>query len=163
MTFGVSVRMSLEIEENEGQSDPEKGTVKANVLHRFVAKFVDFLIVAASSEIIPPVGFLVGLTYLLIADGLLQGQSIGKRIVGLTTMKVSLIKVASFRDSALRNAPLAAGMVLGLIPYLGWIFLGVIIGLEALLIIGNDQGLRIGDEIAQTQVTDRVTIPQTMA
>jgi len=155
--------MSLVIEDNEGQSNPEKGIVKANVLHRFVAKFVDFLIIAASSEMIPPVGFLVGIAYLLIADGLLQGQSIGKRVVGLTTMKASLIEIASFRDSALRNAPLAAAWVLGLIPYLGWIFLGVIIGLEALLIIGNDHGLRIGDEIAQTRVIDHVTIPQTMA
>lgn len=155
--------MSLVIEENEGQSNPEKGIVKANVLHRFVAKFVDFLIIAASSEIIPPVGFLVGIAYLLMADALLQGQSIGKRVVGLTTMKSSLVELASFRDSALRNAPLAAALVLGLIPYLGWIFLGVIIGLEALLIIGNDHGLRIGDEIAQTRVIDHVTIPQTMA
>ena len=153
--------MSLETEDHEDQSDPQKGIVKANVLHRFVAKFVDFLIIAASSEIFPPVGFLVGIAYLLTADGLLQGQSIGKRVVGLITMKASLIEVASFRDSALRNAPLAAGMVLGLIPYLGWIFLGVIIGLEALLVIGNDHGLRIGDEIAQTQVIDHMTIPQT--
>ena len=154
--------MSLETEDNEDQLDPKERIVKANILHRFVAKFVDFLIIAASSEIFPPVGFLVGITYLLMADGLLQGQSIGKRVVGLTTMKAARQEVASFRESALRNAPLAAALVLGLIPYLGWILLGVIIGLEALLVIGNDHGLRIGDEIAQTQVVDHVTIPQTM-
>ena len=135
---------------------------KADVLHRFIAKFFDFLIVGASAQIVPPVGFFIGLTYLLIADGLWQGQSIGKRVVGLYVIKTSDSEVGSFRESMLRNAPLAAGFIAGLIPYLGWFFIGAVILLEALLIIGNHQGLRIGDEIAQTRVMDHLPVPQMM-
>lgn len=138
---------------------------KANVLHRFIAKFLDFLMVAACAKLIPPIGFFAGIAYLLIGDGLWEGQSIGKRIIGLQTIKVSASggggSAGSFRESILRNVPLTMGWIAGVIPYVGWLLVGGVIALEALLIIGNDRGLRIGDEIAQTQVIDRVAVPQT--
>jgi len=134
---------------------------KANVLHRFIAKFLDFLIVAACAKLIPPIGFFAGVAYLLIADGLWEGQSVGKRIIGLQTIKVSGGGAGSFQESIIRNVPLAMGWIAGVIPYVGWLLVGGVIALEALLIIGNDRGLRIGDEIAQTQIIDRVAVPQT--
>jgi len=141
---------------------------KANVLHRFIAKFLDFLIVAACAKLIPPIGFFAGVAYLLIADGLWEGQSVGKRIIGLQTVKVSgggaglpAGQAGSFQESIIRNVPLAMGWIAGVIPYVGWLLVGGVIALEALLIIGNDRGLRIGDEIAQTQIIDRVAVPQT--
>ncbi len=133
---------------------------KANVLHRFIAKFLDFLIVAAFAKLIPPIGFFTGVAYLLIADGLWEGQSVGKRIIGLQTIKVSASGggggAGSFQESIIRNVPLAMGWIAGVIPYVGWLLVGGVLVLEALLIIGHDRGLRIGDEIAQTQVVDRV-------
>ncbi len=150
---------SIEI---EGESTPQHPLSKANVLHRFIAKFLDCLIIGASMKLVPPVGFFIGLTYLLIADGLWQGQSIGKRIVGIYTIRASMKEAGSFKESMLRNSTLAAGFVAGLIPYVGWIFVVAVVGVEALLIIGNHRGLRIGDEIAQTQVIDRLPVQQAM-
>lgn len=135
---------------------------KANVLHRFIAKFIDFLMAAAFAKLIPPIGFFAGVAYLLIADGLWEGQSVGKRIIGLQTIKVGG-GAGSFRESILRNVPLAMGWIAGVIPYVGWLLVGGVMVLEALLIIGNDRGLRIGDEIAQTQIIDRQPVPQTTA
>lgn len=125
---------------------------KADVLHRFIAKFVDLLIVAALVRLLPPVGFFAGITYLLVADGLWAGQSIGKRVIGLRAIRWRDGRAASFRESILRNAPLAAGLFGALVPYLGIVLLAVVLLLEALLVIGNERGLRIGDELATTQV-----------
>lgn len=132
---------------------------KANVLHRFIAKFLDFLMVAAFAKLIPPIGFFAGVAYLLIADGLWEGQSVGKRIIGLQTIKVGG-GAGSFQESILRNVPLAMGWIAGVTPYVGWLLVGGVLVLEALLIIGNDRGFRIGDEIAQTQVIDRLPVSQ---
>jgi hypothetical protein len=51
---------------------------KAHVLNRFIAKLIDLFIVVAAGEIAPPVGFLSGLAYILIADGFAGGKSICK-------------------------------------------------------------------------------------
>ena len=59
---------------------------KAHVLNRFLSKFVDLLIVAAFGMVVPPVGWLAGLAYVLIADGFSGGQSLGKRLIGLQTV-----------------------------------------------------------------------------
>ena len=47
---------------------------KAHVLNRFIAKLIDLFIVVAADEIAPPVGFLSGLAYILIADGFAGGK-----------------------------------------------------------------------------------------
>ncbi len=52
------------------------------------------------------------------------------------------------------NVPLAVGYITLQIPYVGWLGTAAILGIEALLIIGNEHGLRIGDELAHTQVVD---------
>ena len=66
---------------------------KAHVLNRFIAKLIDLFIVVAADEIAPPVGFLSGLAYILIADGFAGGRSIGKRLVGLQTMRLDVATV----------------------------------------------------------------------
>jgi uncharacterized RDD family membrane protein YckC len=126
---------------------------KATVLHRFIAKTLDFLIVLGVGELAPPYGFWAGLWYLLVADGF-SGQSIGKRVIGLQTWVSELHAGASFKDSIIRNIPIAVGYLAWQIPYAGWIATLAILGVEALLIIGNDRGLRIGDELAHTQVVN---------
>jgi hypothetical protein len=50
--------------------------------------------------------------------------------------------------------PMAVGYLAWQIPYLGWLGTGAIFSLEALLILGNDRGVRIGDELAHTQVVN---------
>ena len=81
---------------------------KAHVLNRFIAKLIDLLMVIAADEIAPPVGFLSGLAYILIADGFAGGKSIGKRLVGLQTLRVDVPEPAGFRESIIRNLPLGA-------------------------------------------------------
>jgi hypothetical protein len=127
---------------------------KAQVLNRFVAKFVDGIVAAAAGRVLHPVGWIAGLAYLLIADGFSGGRSIGKRLIGLQTVIPRSREAAGFKESIIRNLPLAAAYLLFSIPYIGWLGSAAIVVFESLLIIGNDQGLRLGDEIAHTQVLD---------
>ncbi|MBI1823918.1 MAG: RDD family protein [Nitrospirae bacterium] len=127
---------------------------KAVILHRVIAKLIDFLFIAVLRQLFPPVGLYISITYLLIADGLFHGKSIGKRLVGLQTYIPQKNKEASFRESIIRNFPLLIAYLFLLIPIVGWILFFAIIGFELLLMIGNEKGLRIGDELAHTQVVD---------
>lgn len=142
-------------EEEWGVSPLGEGVYpKAHVLHRFLSKFVDLLIVAAVGMVAPPVGLLTGLAYVLISDGFSGGQSLGKRLIGLQTVVPRAQAVAGFKESIIRNLPLAAAYLVFPVPYIGWAVATAIAGFEALLIFGNDRGLRLGDEIAHTQVLD---------
>ena len=134
---------------------PENLYPKANVLNRFIAKFIDLLMVSLLYELSSRVGFIGGMLYLLIADGFSQGKSIGKWLIGLQTYVPARQSVCTFRESIIRNFPLAVGYFLFLIPYVGWLFTTSILAFEGLLIIGNGQGMRLGDEVAGTQILER--------
>jgi uncharacterized RDD family membrane protein YckC len=127
---------------------------KAHVLNRFIAKLIDLFIVVAADEIAPPVGFLSGLAYILIADGFAGGRSVGKRLVGLQTLRIDGREAAGFRESIIRNLPLGAAQLAFAVPYVGWLAAAAILAFESLLILGNEHGRRLGDEIARTQVLD---------
>lgn len=131
---------------------------KANVLNRFIAKSIDLLIVAALFELSSRIGFIAGVMYLLLADGFSQGRSAGKWLIGLQTFVPSRQSTCTFRDSILRNGTLGLAYLLFLIPYVGWLFTVAILILEALLVIGNGKGYRLGDEIAGTQVLECETL-----
>ena len=126
----------------------------AQVLNRGIAKLIDLFIVAAAGQMPVPVGFLGGMAYLLIADGFSGGRSIGKRLIGLQTVLPDRREAAGFRESIIRNLPFAVAYVAFIVPYVGWVVSGAIIAFEAVLILGNVQGRRLGDEVAGTQVLD---------
>jgi len=136
--------------------------VKAKILNRVIARSIDLLIAGALLEVIPVAGYFAGLLYILIADGLFEGRSIGKKIIGLKVLILDTSAVCSYKESIIRNAPLAVGFllygVLRVIPFLGWVLSAVvtilIMSLEGLIIIGNEKGMRFGDEIAKTIVVD---------
>ncbi len=142
--------------EGQGGSQVEAGAVfpKAHVLNRLIAKIVDLILVAAAVQLVPPVGWLAGLAYVLIADGFSGGRSVGKRLIGLQTVLPRARDVAGFKESIVRNLPLALAYLLFALPYIGWFLAGGVTLFETLLIIGNERGIRLGDEIAQTQVLD---------
>ena len=127
---------------------------KAYVLNRFIAKLIDLFIVVAADEVAPPVGFLSGLAYILIADGFAGGRSIGKRLVGLQTMRLDARETAGFRESIIRNLPFGLAQLLFAVPYVGWIGSAAVLAFESVLIVGNEHGRRLGDEVARTQVLD---------
>jgi len=134
---------------------------KAQILNRGIAKLIDLFIVAAASQVMVPVGFLGGLAYILIADGFAGGRSIGKRLIGLQTVLPDRRTAAGFRESIIRNLPFAVAQLAFAVPSVGWLVSVVIIVFEAVLIIGNEQGRRLGDEVAGTQVLDagRLALP----
>jgi len=127
---------------------------KAHVLNRLIAKGLDLILVAAADRLVPPVGWLAGLAYVLIADGFAGGRSVGKRLIGLQTVIPHSRDVAGFKESIIRNLPLALAYLLFPLPYVGWLLAASVMVFETLLILGNDQGIRLGDEIAHTQVLD---------
>jgi uncharacterized RDD family membrane protein YckC len=127
---------------------------KAQILNRGIARLIDLFIVAAAGHMLVPVGFLVGLAYILIADGFSGGRSIGKRLIGLQTVLPDQREAAGFRESIIRNLPFAVAQVVFAVPYVGWLVSVAIIAFEAVLILGNEQGRRFGDEVAGTQVLD---------
>lgn len=132
---------------------PEE-SVKASLLLRVIAKTLDFIIIAAAAKTLPQVGYLAGLVYLLISDGLFDGRSIGKKILKLRVISLSTGAPGTFRDSVLRNAILTASLLLYKIPLAGWLFVIVILTLEFLLMLGNKDGMRLGDDIANTKVVE---------
>jgi uncharacterized RDD family membrane protein YckC len=127
---------------------------KAQILNRGIARLIDLFIVAAAAQMLVPVGFLGGLAYILIADGFSGGRSIGKRLIGLQTVLPVQREAAGFRESIIRNIPFAVAQVAFAVPYVGWLISVAIIAFEAILILGNEQGRRFGDELAGTQVLD---------
>ncbi len=134
---------------------------KAQVLNRFIAKLIDLFLAAAAAEVIVPVGFLAGLAYLLVADGFAGGRSIGKRLIGLQTILPDTREPAGFRESIIRNIPFAVAQLAFAVPYVGWLVSAAVVVFEAILIIGNERGRRLGDELAGTQVLDagRLALP----
>ncbi len=157
--------MNLADTVNDQSSDNREDLVQAGLLNRLVARTIDFIIVVALFEIIPKVGYFAGLAYLLSADGLFQGRSAGKRLLGLKVVFYIEPEEAiecSIKESIYRNFPFAAGYIvwgiIGGIPLIGWLLSFIIIvgipALECLLIVGSDMGMRLGDEIAKTRVVE---------
>lgn len=127
---------------------------RAGLLLRGVAKAIDFIIVAAAAEMIPRAGFFAGLAYLFISDGLFEGRSLGKQLIGLRVISTATGKICSVRDSILRNLVLCIGVLLWKIPLVGWIFMVLILAFEFIMLLGSKEGMRLGDEIAKTTVIE---------
>ncbi len=129
-------------------------TAKAGLLLRSIAKLVDFIIIAVAMKAVPQVGYFAGLVYLLIGDGLFDGRSLGKKIIRLRVVSTETGNPGTFRDSMVRNITFAFSLLLYKIPLLGWIFVLLITVLEFLLVLGSEEGMRLGDDLASTKVVE---------
>jgi uncharacterized RDD family membrane protein YckC len=130
---------------------------KADLSLRALARFADFTLAFVLGLAAPQVGPLLAALYLLVADGLMHGQSIGKRIFGIRTVVVPRRTPAGYHESLLRNAPFALVALFYAIPLLWPVFFvaGVpIVAFEAWMIWTDRHGVRIGDIFADTQVVD---------
>jgi len=129
---------------------------RASLLLRIFAKALDFILIAAVAELVPRAGFYAGLIYLLISDGLFDGRSIGKLLIGLQAVSETAGEPCSVKESIVRNAPLGAGLLLYKLPWIGWIFIVIIATVEFLILLGSKNGMRLGDELARTTVIEKV-------
>ena len=127
---------------------------RAGLLLRSAARIIDFILIAAALEVLPRAGFFAGLAYLLLGDGLLDGRSVGKKLIKIRVVSREAGTPCTVRDSILRNCTLGAGFALSAVPWIGWIFVVGAIGFEFILMLGNEKGSRLGDEIAGTAVLE---------
>src|SRR5688572_1365481 len=119
---------------------------KANVEKRLFAATIDGLLFMTAwflyrnlNSLVPLAG---GAVYLLMRDAV-GGQSIGKIMLGLTVIRVETGRPCSAMDSVRRNVML-------LVPGANL----VAVFLEAVTILRDSQGQRLGDRLAQTQVVE---------
>lgn len=127
-------------------------------LNRLIGKAIDLIIAIAFASILYPAGPLAAFLYILICDGLRNGQSLGKIVVSIYVINTQTNQRANFKDSIIRNSPIALIVLFLLIPLWGWI-LWFIIGLPVLameiyLMKSVDNQLRLGDTMADTRVLE---------
>ncbi len=130
-------------------------------LNRLIGKAIDLVIMLAMVSLpLYPAGALAAILYILICDGLKDGRSLGKRVVGLRVVNAVTGKNADFKESIIRNSPIAVAALFFLIPLWGW-FLYFIIGIpvlamEVYLMRSLSHQARLGDTMADTKVLEWV-------
>ena len=104
--------------------------------------------------LIPFIGGIIGFVYMLIRDSLIDGQSIGKKLLNIKV--VTDHEKVTYNDSIKRNIIFAIPSLFMIIPAVGWIIggvLGVIIYIVEIIKVVNDpEGKRYGDMWAGTRV-----------
>jgi uncharacterized RDD family membrane protein YckC len=133
---------------------------KAGLLVRTIARILDFIVIAAAVELVPKAGFYAGLAYLLIGDGLFDGRSLGKRLIGLRVVSSDSLKACTFRDSILRNSVFGIGFLFYKLFWMGWIFIAIVSALEFVILLGSKNRMRLGDELAKTIVIESPQLKQ---
>ena len=130
------------------------------LLNRLIGKAVDLVLVIALASILYPAGPLAAFLYILICDGLKNGQSIGKRVVRIRVINTTTGKPADFKDSIIRNSTVAFPVLFYMVPVVGWIlwlFIGIpILAIEVYLMTRLEQQARLGDTMADTKVMEDV-------
>ena len=108
---------------------------------RVLAWLIDGLMMMGLTILFRAWGGMVSLGYLLLRDGLFQGQSIGKRIIGLKVIAHHPPVRCTYVDSIVRN-------ILWLVPVVN-----VVMGFTGLQALVHDpRGRHWGDLLANTQV-----------
>lgn len=147
---------------------------KADLVKRFLAALIDGAI-AWVFALIPVIGGLIGLAYLLLKDAVMyqvtkdaqwMNKSVGKKLMQIKVVTEDET-VVDWATSAKRNIPISIGNIFSIIPVLGWIIgfpISVIVGIiELVLILTDPNARRLGDRWAGTQVVpDDETASQQM-
>jgi len=138
--------------------------VKPDPVTRFLAFFIDAVIVAVVG-LVPLVGGLVGIAYVLLRDGLdyefMDRRSIGKKLMKLRPVRLDGLPM-DMNTSVRRNWPLALGSLtqaLLFVPVVGWILIPIVglagtvlVVVEVVKVLTSPDGRRWGDGLAGTQV-----------
>ena len=89
--------------------------------------------------------YLIPVIYSLIKDGLGQGQSWGKRPLDLMVVNLDNNAPCDKGKSFFRNF---ISTLVAIIPFIGWL-------IEPIMVIATDDGRKLGDKAANTQVIDK--------
>lgn len=135
--------------------------IKATFLERASAKFIDITFALILASVLSPIGPAAGFVYSLIADGLMEGRSIGKFLVGIRVIDITTNAPCSIHKSILRNIPFGFAVLMFIVPVIG-LFLFIFIGLSVIAVetyfLYTDLGsMRIGDTLADTIVIKKQT------
>jgi uncharacterized RDD family membrane protein YckC len=126
---------------------------RVELLPRFLARAADMIVAGLFAWLVPTVGPILGGLYLLFADALPNGQSPGKRLLGIKAVHVPTRRPCGLRDSVVRNLPLALAFGFGLNWYLAVVAVPIVL-FEGYMVVTDPLGMRIGDVFADTQVID---------
>ena len=99
---------------------------------------IPFFIIAVFLYFIP-------LIYSFIKDGLGEGQSWGKKAVGLMVVYLPNNTHCTIGQSCLRRL---IGGLLAIIPFIGWL-------IEPIMVLATEDGRRLADKAANTQVIEK--------
>lgn len=144
---------------------------KADIFKRFIAYLIDGII-SSILIYVPVLGGIVSTVYILTKDTIayeitknpdFKNRSIGKKIMGLEVVSMEG-KDVNWEISIRRNLPLAVASICSIVPVIGWLIgmvVGVIIGIiEIVLVLTDNNGRRLGDRLANTQVVYSESVPK---
>ena len=123
---------------------------------RLMAKAIDLFIVLILSVFFYPLGLILSVVYMGVADSLQNGQSVGKKFMGFAVISLEDGKPCTVKQSFVRNLPILIPLFLAIIPIWGALFAALfglpLIILEVYLLYKLDSGHRLGDVMADTSV-----------
>jgi uncharacterized RDD family membrane protein YckC len=120
-------------------SDFSRAYKPAFVGDRFAAALIDGLVIA----LLGLLGGVPGILYILLKDGLFNGRSLGKKLLGIRVVDVNTGAPCSFKQSAIRH-------VGTLIPLVHVVY-GIV---ECVMVIVQSDHRRFGDRWADTIVIE---------
>lgn len=128
---------------------------KADNVRRAFAFIIDVAITYLVG-LIPFIGGVIGFFYMLLRDGLLDGQSIGKKLLNIRV--VTDHGAVTYGDSIKRNIIFAIPSLFMIIPFIGGIISGIIGAIiyvvEIVKAMNDAEGKRYGDVWAGTKVVE---------
>lgn len=123
---------------------------------RLIAKAIDLGLVTMGAVFYYPMGLILGIVYLCIADSLYDGQSIGKRFMGFGVISLIDGSPCSAFQSFIRNLPFTVPLFFLVFPFYGWIFSAIfalpLAAMEVYFLFRGDTAHRLGDIMADTTV-----------
>lgn len=135
----------------------------ANLVNRFVAKSLDFVIMIMITYpihlVFAPLADFIALVYILSADAFPEGRSLGKRMLHLKTTHFETHRICHLKQSIIRNIPFGLLVFFAVIPpAIGYFFIFFValplIALEIYFLVALDSKRRLGDVIADTVVVE---------
>lgn len=131
---------------------------KANLTNRFIAYIIDAAIMVGGMFLF----YVPGIVYAFIKDGLMNGQSIGKKMMGIMVINVDTNEPCSILNSAGRQLPmLILSAIIGIISMksngednvgIVIVFIGISILILDIVLISGEKGMTIKDFLSGTQV-----------